>query len=287
VLAPSWNQDLRDRSLARTLRGADPTRPVLPHSGVPPGLLRGGTDTHLYFGWYAGEARDLAGALRRWPRLGRFVSEFGAQAVPTSAAFMEPERWPRLDWARLLARHNLQRWIFDRRLSPDEFATFEDWRDATQAYQAALIQLQAEDLRRVKYRPTGGFVHFSFADGHPGVTWSVLDHERRPTAGLAALRDACRDVLPMLDPRTGAVHVASERRRSLAGARLDVTAGGRSWAFEGDVPPDGVVFVGRVDLPPGLEQAQVVLSHPDIGEVGNTYGGVVLRLGRPEGGTAP
>jgi len=63
-----------------------------------------GTDSHLYFGWYHGKLDGLASALRAVPRLARFVTEFGAQAVPDSAAFMEPERWPELDWDRLLRR---------------------------------------------------------------------------------------------------------------------------------------------------------------------------------------
>ena len=279
---PTWNQDVLDRSVSRALSRADPTRPVVAHSGVRPGPLRDGTDSHLYFGWYTGEMGDLAGALRRWPRLARFVSEFGAQAVPESAGFMEPERWPDLDWARLAQLHSLQKEIFDRRVPPDEFATFADWRVATQAYQAALVQLQIEDLRRLRHRPTGGFLQFSFADGHPGVTWSVLDHDRRPKAALAALRDACRSVLPMLDPRTGAVHVANEGRRPLPGAVVEVRAGDRSWSFEGDLAADALAYVGRVDLPNDAGYAEIVLSQGELEPILNRYGPVLLRAARPD-----
>ena len=51
-----------------------------------------------------------------------------------------------------------------------------------------MIRFHIETLRRLKYRPTGGFCHFSFADGYPAVSWSVLDHERRPKAGYEAAR---------------------------------------------------------------------------------------------------
>src|SRR5262249_61607538 len=85
-----------------------------------------------------------------------------------------------------------------RTVPPAEHETFDGWRTATQAYQAALVQLQVEDLRRLKYAPPGGFCHFCFADGHPAVTWSVLDHARGAKRAYAALRDACRPVLPML-----------------------------------------------------------------------------------------
>ncbi len=275
LLLPSWNKDVLDRSVARALR-QDPTRPIVTHSGVPPGPLRDGTDSHLYFGWYLGTMGDMAAVLRRWPRLARFVSEFGAQAVPQSADFMEPDRWPDLDWDRLQGRHNLQPQHFQRFVPPDEFATFDDWRAATQAYQAALIQLQAEDLRRLRFRPTGGFLQFCFADGHPGVTWSVLDHERRPKAGHAALASACRSVLPMVDPRTGHVHVANELRRPFPGAHIEVRIAETRWAFVGDLAADTLAYVGRVDIPAGTTAVDVALRQPDIGEVPNRYGPILL-----------
>jgi beta-mannosidase len=276
VLLPTWNKDVLDRSVARALSRADPTRPVVDHSGVLPGVVRSGTDSHLYLGWYSGEMGDLADTLRRWPRLGRFVSEFGAPAVPCTAEFMEPSVWPHLDWPRLVGRHGLQKRIFDRRVPPDEYATFDDWRAATQAYQAALIQLQVEDLRRLKYRPTGGFLHFCFADGAPAVTWSVLDHDRVPKAGHRALSQACRSVLPMLDPRTGALHVANELRRPLPAAVVEARIGGREWRFTGDVAGDSVAFVGRVDMPEEASAAEVTLTHDEVGTVVNLYDSTVL-----------
>jgi beta-mannosidase len=194
---------------------------------------------------------------------------------------MDPERWPQLDWPWLVHRHSLQKRIFDRLVPPEEFDTFDGWRAATQAYQAALVQLQVEDLRRLRYHPTGGFLHFCFADGHPGVTWSVLDHERRPKAALAALRDACRSVLPMLDPRTGAVHLANELRRPLLGAVVAVRVDGRTWSFGGDLPGDSLVYVGRVEIPPEPASAEVTLTQAEVGSIHNAYGPVLLGYVRP------
>ena len=132
-------------------------------------------------------------------RMARFVTEFGAQAVPTDADFCEPERWPDLDWERLGRTHALQRSLFDRHVPPDDHATFDAWRAATQAYQATVVRRHIEALRRIKYRPTGGFAQFCFADGHPAVTWSVLGHDRAPKAAYEALRDACRPVIVVAD----------------------------------------------------------------------------------------
>ena len=90
---PSWNKTALDRSIRRALERADGSREVVAHSGILPHPAWG-TDSHLYFGWYHGHERDLPTALARLPVLARFVSEFGAQAVPETAEFMQPERWP-------------------------------------------------------------------------------------------------------------------------------------------------------------------------------------------------
>ncbi len=282
MLLPTWNKNVLDHSVTRALHRADPSRAVDPHSGVLPGLGSPGTDTHFYFGWYHGSLDGLASALRAVPRLARFVTEFGAQAVPESAEFMEPERWPALDWDRLLDRHACQKVFFDRHVPPADYATFDDWRRATQEYQAALVQLQVEDLRRLKYAPTGGFCHFCFADGHPAVTWSVLDHRRAEKLGYRALREACRPVLPMLEPREGLVHVVSEERVPLIGAVVAVTAGGRTLGrWEGDVAADAVTYIGRVG-PDGAEAAEtspeitVTLDHHAVGRVENRYSAHLL-----------
>lgn len=280
LFLPNGNKLVLDRSVARALRRSDGTRPVDVHSGVLPGLGSTGTDSHLYFGWYHGTFDGLAPMLRAVPRLARFVSELGAQAVPAQAAFAEPERWPDLDWDRLAARHCLQRSVFDRLVPAGRYETFDAWRRATQEYQAALIQLQIEDLRRIAGRPTGGFCQFSFADGDAAITWSVLDHLRTPKTGLGALRDACRTVLPMLDPRTGALHVSNVGRRDLTGVVLRVDDGaGRVRRFTGDAPASDVTYVGRVDPPatgsdrgpdPG-RGVRLTLDHADTGTVVNDY----------------
>lgn len=295
MFLPSWNKDVLDRSVAHTLRRSDPTRPVDAHSGVLPGVGSAGTDTHWYFGWYHGTLDGLPRMLGAFPRAGRFVSELGAQAVPSTDSFLAPERWPDLDWRRLSERHSLQLRYFDRYVPPTMFDAFHAWRDATQSYQAALVQLQVEDLRRVAHRPTGGFCHFCFADGHAAISWSVLDHERVPKDGYGALRDACRTVLPMWDPRTGHVHVSNLGPQSWPGARVEVTVDGRGHTFEGDVGPGSVTFVGTVSSAPdgngpaegdGLaESAGVVLTHPEHPSVRNDYGRVLewLRITRPQG----
>ncbi|MCO8125641.1 hypothetical protein NHL50_00265 [Acidimicrobiia bacterium EGI L10123] len=277
---PTWNKTVLDRTVKRAIEAADGTRPVIKHSGVLPRLpTLEGTDSHLYFGWYWGDERDLPGFARAMPSQVRFPTEFGAQAVPETDGFMDATQWPDLDWERLGRTHNLQLALLDRHV-PRDGRTYEEWKDATQTYQATLLRHHVETLRRLKYRPTGGFCQFAFADAHPGVTWSVLDHERVPKAGLAALTDACRPVIVVADRPPAAVapgralaldvHVVSDRRVDLTGtveveARWD--GGGHRWSFTGDVPADACVLVGTVQLEVPDAPGELVIAL--CGEVGD------------------
>jgi beta-mannosidase len=257
---PTWNKSILDGSIKRALAKADPTRPVIAHSGVLPHPGSGGTDSHFYFGWYHGTLDDLGRTAAAMPRLMRFLSEFGAQAVPVSDGFMEPERWPDLDWARLEQRHAMQREVFEERVPPGAFERYDDWRAATQAYQAEVIRHHVETLRRLKYRPTGGFAQFSLADPEPAVTWAVVGHDRVAKPGYHALTEACAPVIVVADrpPATVApgtalaldVHVVSDLREALEGVEVAATlswpGGSHDWRWQGDISADDCVRVGTV-----------------------------------------
>ncbi|HRE02097.1 MAG TPA: hypothetical protein PLV68_12415, partial [Ilumatobacteraceae bacterium] len=112
---PTWNKNVLDRWVKRALEKADESRPVTTHSGVMPHIPEvGGTDSHLWFGWYHGDERDLAGFAVAMPRMVRFVSEFGAQAVPNSTGYIDPAAWPALEWDTLEQRYGLQRAVMER-----------------------------------------------------------------------------------------------------------------------------------------------------------------------------
>jgi beta-mannosidase len=145
---------------------------------------------------------------------------------------------------------------------PHHFATFDEWRHATQSYQAELIRYHVETLRRLKYRPTGGFCVFTFNDSAPAVSWSLLDHQRAPKLALHALTRACAPVIVVADRPPDIVtageelrldlHVVNDLRQALAPAVVTAVvrwAGGEiRQSFSGDVPPDSCVKVGRVQV---------------------------------------
>ncbi len=167
---------------------------------------------------------------------------------------------------RLARHHGLQRALFDRYVPPAEFDRYEDWKEETQLYQSRVLRYQIETLRRLKYRPTGGFAQFCFADSSPAVTCSVLDVQRIPKPGYDALRAACQPVIVVADRPPAHVHpgdrlaldvhVVSDAR--IAHSDIVVRAHlsweqevRRDWSWQGDIPADDCVFVGTIgfDVP--------------------------------------
>ena len=260
---PSWNRSVLDRWVKRAFERADPTRQVIAHSGVLPHFPQlDGTDSHLWFGWKRGEVEDLGDFASRLPRMVRFVSEFGADSPPESDAGMRRlagSSW-RSQLAELTDEWGFQAATFERLFPPSDFATFDEWRTATQHYQAHVLKVQIETLRRLKYRPTGGFSFSTLLDAVPSISASILDHERRPKPAYAAVAAACAPVLVVADPlpsivRAGEridldVHVISDLRTALDFAVVDAEAtwpgGEQRWRFGGPVPADDVVKVGRL-----------------------------------------
>lgn len=151
---------------------------------------------------------------------------------------------------------------------------------------AAVVQLQIEDLRRIMYVPTGGFAHSAFADDDDRRAGALLNPTRTPTRAYTALRDACRTVLPMVDPRTGTVHVANSGRVELADAGIEIVGRDATSAvaftlrYTGIVGADAVTYVGRVPVelvvPTGT--VAVTLTRNDGLRIANRYAPELLAL---------
>jgi hypothetical protein len=88
----------------------------------------------------------------------------------------------------------------------------------------------------------------------------------------------------MVDPRTGHVHVANERRTPFPGAEIEVRVGDDAWGFGGDLAADSLAYVGRVDLGNGARSVVATLRHDDLGTVVNSYGAVLLDAVLPDAG---
>ena len=151
------------------------------------------------------------------------------------------------------------------------------------ADQPEVVKTTVEILRRLKYRPTGGFLLHALADvggasTGPGAGFGVLDGLRRPKPGWWALVDACRPVVVVADPlpaelRPGDrldldVHVVNDTRRDLDGivARARVLGGDGPVLSEhrwvGAAPADSCVLVGRIEtlVPGALQPGQLTVE---------------------------
>jgi beta-mannosidase len=260
---PSWNKTWLDNSVKRAIEKADQSRPVLAHSGVLPHAPQlDGTDTQLWYGWHQGNERDLAGLIRAVPRLGRFVTGFGAQSVATDAPWCQPERWPDIDWPGLERHHGLQLTELRRRVDPNSYPDFASWAAATQQYQAELVRRHIETLRRLKYRPTGGFAYALLADAQRAISHSLLDEQRQAKLAYQAVIEACRPVIVVADRLPAVVvpnqryaldvHVVSDLRVALEQVRVEAQlswdGGSHRWAWEGICPPDSCERIGSIAL---------------------------------------
>ncbi len=258
---PSWRRSVVDVRVARALRAADRSRPVVAASGVAPHLpALDGSDSHLWLGWRRGDERDLSRLAARLPRWVRFVGDFGSQSVPDAADFVDPARWPALDWEDLSRHHGLRRPLLDARVPAA--GTFEDWRQATQRDQADLIRRTIAQLRRLKYRPVGGFCLHCLIDAQPAISTAVIDHERNTKLAYDALAAACHPVVVVADPlpdelepgerRHLVVHVVSDLRHPVVDAEVSAVVRSTTTevrtAWRGDLPADDVVRVGELEV---------------------------------------
>jgi beta-mannosidase len=264
---PSWNRTILDHAVAEILDTSDGTRPVLAHSGVWPHLPQlAGTAAHLWPGWRWGTTADLARLLRWWPRLGRFVAEFGAQAPGDDLELLESSgEWPALDWVAISRETALELPSMRDQVPPGAYADPTEWAVAARAHQAEVVRSHVETLRRLKYRPTGGFAAFALADPVPGITAALHDHDRIPKPAWFAFTEACAPVIVVIDPPPATVHrgqrlrldvhVVNDRHEPVEDLRAIVTTtveGGSGtekrvgWA--GEVGADAVSRVGVVTV---------------------------------------
>ncbi len=146
--------------------------------------------------------------------------------------------------------------------------------------QPDVVKTTIETLRRLKYRPTGGFLLHALADaGATGAAataataadatgsgrgFGVLDGLRRPKPGWWALVEACRPLVVVADPlpesvRAGdsldlAVHVVNDTRADVPGMQVQARMLGpdgrvvREHRWEGTARADDCVLVGRLSV---------------------------------------
>ncbi len=261
---PSWNRAVLDTSVRRVLQRTDGSRPIINHTNVAPHLPQlDGTTSHLWFGWHDRTAADLGPALARVPRMGRFVTAFGAASVNPSLPELGSPRWPALNWDAVAAAIGGPAESLHHLVPPAEVDDGATWARMTQQAQAEVIRIAIETLRRLKYAPTGGFCLHYLADPSMAGGFGVLDNERRAKPAWTALIDACRPVIVVADPlppvlrantvHTVAIHVVSDLREPLSGAEIRATVTfpdgeTKRSRWGGDVAGDACEFIANLEF---------------------------------------
>jgi hypothetical protein len=286
---PSWNRSVLGPTLRRELGSSDPSRSVIMRSGAVPGLTSStASDPHLWLGWHTGRHEDLAGLLRRWPRLGRFLGGFGAQSMRIG------------DWPGTAPSHaTAEEESFERYLPRSAYADGASWASATRSYQADLLGSQIETIRRLKYRPAQGFCLTALVDAEVEGGFGLLQTDRSPKPAYRDVTDACRPVIVAADPLPSIVtpgreiamdvHAVNDLHRHLLGAKVTATATVGEWrtrtTWQGDLSSDSVELVGtfRFVVPPVHDVLAVTIElqsegddeHPDV-VASNRYQSVVI-----------
>lgn len=274
---PGWNRSILAPLIGRELRSADRTRRVVARSGTLPGPEDPtSSDTHLWLGWHVGRLGDLPELLRRWPRLATFPGGIGAQSATLGPAISPHTAGTRAEHQTGEAEptwSTADSAAFDRYVPVGAYPDGPSWAAATRAYQADLLRFHIETLRRLKYRPTGGFCLMSLADPEPAGGFGILDVERNPKPALDVVTDACRPVVVIADqpprvivphqPVELEIHAVSDLRVPLTGVRVTARArwqhdtggpsraGDREWGWsqatiwDGDLEADGCARIGR------------------------------------------
>ena len=204
---PSWNRTILDRAIRRAFEHNDPSRPVVTHSDVAPHVPQlSGSDLGLYFGWLGGEAADIAEYAATLPRLVRFVSDMGAQALP--------EEMPK-PLEVLLDVHGAEAEALRAVIPPATYPDLHSWTAAMRTYQADVIKTMIESLRVLKYRPTGGFCAGVWRSTGPGLTRALNDADGTERPALSAAKNALQTILPVLYPATATLPARSTSQLAL------------------------------------------------------------------------
>jgi beta-mannosidase len=123
---------------------------------------------------------------------GRFLSEFGMQALPHEQTIREFAPTAKGLFCKTLLHHQyapegqerIIRYICAMFRLP---ARFEEWIDASQRMQAEVLRRGVEHWRRRKFNTSGTLI-WQLHDAHTATSWAIIDFYRRPKLGYEFAR---------------------------------------------------------------------------------------------------
>ncbi|HEX5538660.1 MAG TPA: glycoside hydrolase family 2 TIM barrel-domain containing protein [Methylophilaceae bacterium] len=240
------------------------------------------TQEHVWLGWYFDDWHAYGGKTGvPW------ITEYGAQALPDLASlkriFTEQELWPdnEQEWAKW-SFHNFQRNETFNIAKVPMGANIDEFIRNSQAHQAEVIQLAAENYRRQRYAPVAAIFQFMFNEDWPSISWGVVDYWRQPKAGYEALKMAYQPVLPSIEWKKNAyapgesavlgLWLINDTWENLSQLRYSVSASRDGEQFYSKTLPAEVTADGDVKI------NELKLDHMEPGEYV-----VVAKVARSDG----
>ncbi len=278
---PSWNRTILNRALRREFESNDPTRPVVAHSDIGPHVPHlAGSDLGLYFGWLGGKAADIVEYAATLPRLVRWVSDMGAQALPSHGE---------LSFDQLVDIRGAQPEALSRIHDRSDYEDLPAYAEATRAYQAEVLKSTIELLRVLKYNPTGGFCVGIWHGAAAGLSRGLLDADGTARPALVAANTALQPILPVLYPPTThlpsrttstlALHLCNDSNEDLEveiRAHIVDQRGPQDRRWSGIVPADDVQFIDDLNIRGGRVGSEMTVELHVLDNAGerlctNTY----------------
>jgi beta-mannosidase len=245
-----WNVKRSPRvaqALAQEAAALDPTRrfvPASPYKG----------DSHNWIVWHQqGNLSDYFSDRSPLP------SEFGLQAYPaveTLRKYISPDLiWP-IGPAHV--HHNLGQKKMEKYSAPlHPAANLESVVEASQVMQAHYLQRGIEFWRQRKYQ-TSGVAFWQFDEPWPAICWSVLDYDLKPKLAYTQLKDTLNPLLVSArfadrawqpgENFTGRVVLVNDYPQAFPGLTVTAKVGDQSKTFTAELPADGVLDLGEIEL---------------------------------------
>ncbi len=142
-------------------------------------------EEHPYDGWYWGKSEHFIAT-----PMGPLVTEFGAQALPeynSLKKIISNKDIKELNWDKW-EYHNFQYEQTFNVAGIEIGSNIKEFIEASQKYQAELIETAIDYYRRKKWNGITGIFQFMFIDGWESISWSVVDYFGRRKKGYFALQ---------------------------------------------------------------------------------------------------
>jgi beta-mannosidase len=143
---------------------------------------------------------------------GRFISEFGLQALPDIESIRQfapgadnMDNTSLCNHQKMIeGQQRLARYVSAHYATP---AGLEHWVKTTQDLQAEILRRAVEHWRRRRFKTAGALI-WQLHDAYPAISWSIIDYYRRPKQAYKAMQRFFSPVLLTMELSVGGIEAS-------------------------------------------------------------------------------